>query len=485
VRHLPIAASITRRRRVIVAGTLATAAALVLTACGNTGSTAGSGTPSASAPSGVVQQIPTLAPDSAAGPGVSADSIKIGIPYVTSPDKLNQSAGVTNATSGPQRDYAQAVIDDINAHGGLGGKTLVPVWHAYDATSTAPADVQDQAACADFTQDNHVFAAIGSGSDTLLQCLSSAGTVMVDDNVSTYGASTFVKYPTFVELCCATLERLANEESTALTAQHFFDPWNTTTGKPGTGAAKVGVLSFDDPAFKDAVNKVLVPELQAAGHSTQTFFARTPQTAADLQNLTADIKAAVLKFKSSGVTHVIIFESSGELSYFFYTDALQQHFFPRYGVNSADATQLLIDGKKVTGAQLNGAVGYSWTPFSDIPAKANSDTGKYANDTRKRCVAVMKAKGIKFPSQNGEAIAVLYCDELYFLQYAVGHMGSTINASSWVQAVNGIGAGFVPGDTFGSYLDPTHHDAADSVYYYRYVSSCNCMQYTGEPVRVP
>ena len=110
------------------------------------------------------------------GPGVDADKLRIGLAYAVNAGAANAALGATGITTGDVKAEYQIVIDDINAHGGLSGRKLEPVWHEVDANSTATYDTLEQQACDNWTQDNNVFAATGGG-ETLLQCLHNRGVV--------------------------------------------------------------------------------------------------------------------------------------------------------------------------------------------------------------------------------------------------------------------------------------------------------------------
>lgn len=444
-----------------------------------TGSAAASGAASTGQPGAAPGQL------TSSGPGVTANKIYVGLDYTTDADYFNQAAGVTDAATGDERAYAKAVVADINKHGGIAGRTLVPVWHEYDGTSTQSTEVQEQAACADYTQDHHVFAVMGVGLDNYNTCITKSGAVIIDDNLSILDEAAFARFPGLVELCCPSLDRLAAEQARALLDQHYFTPWDTTNGKSGTLPAKVGILTYDDSKFATPVDKILAPALRSAGYSVEVEHALFPKSSGDLASMSASIQSAELKFHSDGVTHVIIFEASGELSLFFMKDAQSQHYLPRYGVNSGNAMQLLIDGGEVAPSQLNGTLGFSYTAFNDIPESKNPDNGPYSNSTRKYCVRVMKANGITFPSANGEAVALLYCDELYYLKFAVEHAGPVINASTFVNAVDHSGTQFQAGFTLGTFLGPGRHDGASQAYYYGYSPGCKCMTYRGPRRTIP
>jgi hypothetical protein len=86
-------------------------------------------------------------------PGVTATTIRVGIPYV---DVAAVKAVGVNIDWGSVPDAFDAVIDGINARGGIDGRKIVPYIVAVDPTGTAPAAT----ACTQLTEDDTVFAAI-------------------------------------------------------------------------------------------------------------------------------------------------------------------------------------------------------------------------------------------------------------------------------------------------------------------------------------
>src|SRR5262245_2695965 len=105
---------------------LVTAATLVLVIAGCSSTAQESATPSGP---------PT--PDTS--PGVTADSIYVGVPYAADA-AANKAAGAGGVTVGNPKADAQIVIDDINANGGVAGRKLVPVFHAIPSSGAASED---------------------------------------------------------------------------------------------------------------------------------------------------------------------------------------------------------------------------------------------------------------------------------------------------------------------------------------------------------
>jgi ABC-type branched-subunit amino acid transport system substrate-binding protein len=84
--------------------------------------------------------------------GVTGKEIKVGITY---PD-LDAIRSVTNTNHGDYEAAYNAVIDNLNKHGGINGRKIVPVFAKINPLGTAPA----QEACIKLTEDEKVFAAM-------------------------------------------------------------------------------------------------------------------------------------------------------------------------------------------------------------------------------------------------------------------------------------------------------------------------------------
>ena len=81
--------------------------------------------------------------------GVTSEAIKIGIVII--------DLSVIGRSNGDVEAKWQAVIDEVNANGGVLGRRLEPVMVGYSPLG----DVESEAACVQLTQDEEVFAAMG------------------------------------------------------------------------------------------------------------------------------------------------------------------------------------------------------------------------------------------------------------------------------------------------------------------------------------
>ena len=90
------------------------------------------------------------------------DSIKVGVPYVD----LEPIRDIINIDQGDYEAAYQALFDDINANGGIHGRTLEPVFAPINPIGTDSAD----AACQELTEDEDVFVVIGFLQEDTVLC---------------------------------------------------------------------------------------------------------------------------------------------------------------------------------------------------------------------------------------------------------------------------------------------------------------------------
>jgi hypothetical protein len=417
-------------------------------------------------------------------PGVTGTSIYVGLSYATesSSTAANQALGAGGVTQGNTQGEMQAVINDMNSHGGILGRKIVPVWYAENALSTESSTQLYDGECQAFEQDNHVFAIFDGGNAITEQCAESAGAVAVYDNLSISSAPTFAKFPAYFEVGgMMDQSRVVLNEAHGLANQNYFSPWNANLSQAGGTKAKVGVLTYDSPDFHYAVDDVLVPQLRHLGYapaSQDVVYVTFPQSNADLGNDSANVSNAVLRFRADGVDHVLIIDGTGILTLEFLNNAYGQHYYPRYGFDSQNGPEVLAGAGDVPTAQLNGAMGIGWIPMLDLPSSANPDNGPYSNDARRACLAIMRSNGFTYSDTNSESAAIGICTSFEFLKDAILAGGTTINQANFITGANKLGYWNDTGDTFGNFYGPAQHDGAAYYRYYDWNNSCGCMEYT-------
>src|SRR5262245_22786817 len=125
------------------------------------GTSSGGGRTGVTGPGGQSTGTSSLANEkrsTATGSGSSGGTVKIGIHMSANLQAAYAAFGAKNA-GGDITPQLNAVVDWINAHGGMHGRKVVPVFHASDPLN-GTFDSEAQAACSDFADDKHVFAVV-------------------------------------------------------------------------------------------------------------------------------------------------------------------------------------------------------------------------------------------------------------------------------------------------------------------------------------
>jgi hypothetical protein len=355
----------------------------------------------------------------------------------------------------------------------------------FDTTSTQQVETQWSAICQTFTKDHPVFAVLDTGTEAFHECLLRAGTLVLSDNLAGFGDAEYRAHPNYVEFGFASVDRLARYMVASLNEQHYFTPWNTTTGSPAAaGTVKVGVLTYDDRHYTHAVDTYLVPALEQLGYKPVVARIGGVSTAADYGSQAAAVKSAQLTFAANGVTHVISFESNGGLSTFFLPTARSQAYYPRYGVNTASGTEALLEAGVVDAQQLNGTVGFGWSPAVDLRAADYPETSPYSDPGRKHCRDVMRQHGITPSSGNAEAVEFMPCAGLYLMQRLLAN-ARPVAMSTFLTGLEALGSSYRAPGSLGERFGPGRHDGVSGTYHWHFVAGCTCMRYEGRLLTIP
>lgn len=421
--------------------------------------------PSVSAVPGRVGARPT--PAGTSGPGFDAHHVYIGITV----QENSQSAAVDlglGVTTGDPQAQAQAVIDAINAAGGVMGRTLVPVY--FNAAEGDNPQSTAQSACDDWTQDHKVFAVANViaeiANSVLYACLSHAGVPFTSDVLDPPTVdSSFAAYgPYWWAPGVMDWGHFAPLLVHALSSEGYFGGWNATTGTPDSSPAKLGLLTVDDPSYRQAAQQ-LSDALAAAGyHFAQTFY----MDVASESEAASTAQSAMLKFDSDGVTHVF---SIGSEALFGMLAANSNQYRPRWEVNTDMAPGGLLEAT-IPAVELRGALGAGWNPSEDVDSAHDpGDVG--AGETR--CRQLMQAAG-QASSRLALAAGYLYCDAIYALVDAAVVSGgfSVDDIQSGIES-NRL---FDAASTFSSQFASDRHASAQAIRYIAYGAGCSCFAYS-------
>ncbi|HWH33284.1 MAG TPA: hypothetical protein VNU01_11500, partial [Egibacteraceae bacterium] len=346
----------------------------------------------------------------------------------------------------------------------LAGRTLVPVWHETDVTS-GNFSTQSQAACATFTEDHEVFAAMSSavgGNDTLAACMAQKATPLVERNLWLFDTPYYRQFAGYLyQPGKMRADRWAAAYADGLVESGY------------TKDAKLGLVRFDGPVFQRVADGAFKPALARHGvRLTDEAVLSTPGGISDFGRMSAEINNAIVRFRAAGVTHVVFIENAGILPFFWMPQADSSGYRPRYGIasNSIPATM----AGQALASWLANAVVVGWTPPNDVPA-AHHPGG---NPAWARCNEIMKAAGTSgaagFYTQS-------YCDAFFFLK-AVADRAPSLDAPGFRAGVESLGGAYNSPFTFATRFGPGRHDGAAQWRTGLFHDDCACFRYTG-PLR--
>jgi hypothetical protein len=278
---------------------------LVTGACKSSGSTASSSGSSAStaASSG-------SAPTGTSGTGVTDTAIKLGIVY---PD-LKAIPGLTIDHGDYEAAY-KAIIADVNANGGINGRSIEPVFAPVNPIGTDPAT----AACVKLTEDDKVFAVVGSFPTEGPGCYVTQHATAAVGGVQSNAGLSAAKAPWFTPL--GNSDKLLGGYIDAFAKDGAFKD------------KKVGVVTLaTDQAQMD---QLVVPALKKNG-VTPIDTAVIDVTNNDQAAAKAQIGTIAERFGSEGVNVVV---TVGQASNVFPQDIEDTSFRPRLIATNADAIQ--------------------------------------------------------------------------------------------------------------------------------------------------
>jgi hypothetical protein len=433
---------------------------------GPAGTTGGSTGPGGTATGGTTG--PATVTAGAVGPGITATTIYVGAAYFPDAANANAALGASGANAGDQRDYYNAVIDDLNKRGGVLGRKVVPIYSEYKAASTDSFDVQSESACNTWTKDHKVFVLMFRGR-VLQECARKAGTLITSGTGEP--GPVYSRLPNLIDPGEVRLERLGQATVSGLGRQKYFSP---TTEWP---SGKVGIISWDDANYRYGVSNGYLAALKRLGKTADAAFIAEPQTAGAISDSSAAVSSAVLKFRSAGIDHVFIQDGPagvfglGGLTLLFLQNAKSQNYYPRYGFNANN-----VPGYSIYPAdQQHGMLAVDYTDY--MPEQ---DAGIGANPARSRCLAIMAKYGVTANDQTTRGTAAQACQDIWFVESLL-RRASQPTLQGAIAAAESLGTSFQSPFTYGTRLGRGRHDGAELARTAMYDDTCSCMRFTSRP----
>ena len=371
--------------------------------------------------------------------------------------------------NGNEREVVETLLAAANSTGGLAGHRIEPVWYELDPTTTQSYSTIGQEVCARFTEDARVIAAATYRlMESTNACLASKGIPALNGSTQmAYSEAQYAQLPTVASMGI-TPRREALAVVEAASRQGYL------AAKP-----RVGIVSIDNAAFHDAVDNTLIPRLRAAGarvDGSDVVYGPVLEQTADVSRVATTMQSAVLRFRGSGVTHVVFLTDAGAPALLFIQQAQSQGATFRYALSSNDAPQVLVD-QGVSARQLAGAVAAGWDPYLDVRV----DKAGTPPTGRAWCASVL-AKLKLAKGSNAEWVAHMHCDAVRLLLAAGARVTGDLTSSSLTAAIGRVGS-FGSANAWSARITADHRWAVAGFRLNRYDGACGCFSYLSRETR--
>lgn len=428
----------------------------------NGGGPAPSASPSASPGPARPSQAPAPA-------GLSGDPVKVGFIKLSSFRNLNTSFGFEGPDFGDSDGQVKALVDDINARGGLDGRPVEFVVEEY-VTEQASSSNEEQI-CTAMAQDHKVFAVVLAGQihESTRACYSAAGVLTLDPSAFTFDDDLYAaNSPFYWSPTNPDYSRIMRTLVPALDNQKFFAPL-AGRGEVGTS---LGVVRWDDPFAERVLETDLKPALAKIGVTVDQEYAVDNTDAGTIQQ---GLINAILVFRTQGVNRVM-FVGGNPLAPFFFLVADNEGYRPRYAVTTLEGPAI---SSETTPEQMRDAIGIGFNPIHDVLDAQFPFPS--TNSEEVRCLGVLADAGHTFTKRGNAELALGYCDSLALLKRASAGFATDLSVTRFAANAERISSA-VSATTFDVAYGPGRHDGANAYRLLVADPGCLCFGYASDPV---
>lgn len=215
--------------------------------------------------------------------GVTDDTINIAVTLVDF-DALSTMGVGDGSGWGDQEQIWQALIDDVNANGGVFGRQLVPTFQEFDPVDLA----SSEAVCVEITQDEENFAVLGGF----------VGLVIESNN--RFAQNEIAQFSTSPDAePAAAVPWVSADASDARRGEPLV---NLLVEKGTLEGDTIGVIGFESD--RDSIDGTLLPALEDAGFDpAEVFYSNV--AAGNQQALNAQSDVWSERIRSQGIDHII------------------------------------------------------------------------------------------------------------------------------------------------------------------------------------
>lgn len=392
--------------------------------------------------------------------------IKIG--FVVTNVSNAGSLGISSGQSFSDQQLYSALVKAMNASGGLDGRQIQPIYATTD-TASSNWSSQFQAACAKFTQDNHVAAVIGYifvYLDDFENCLARAGVVHMYGGYQPGDEQAQAQDPTLFATTNPTGEGHFETVLDGALQSHVL-----------TSSSKLGII-LDSCAHDDRAWPHSGPPILNAHHiHFEAAQIGCSSGSSDNGGIASAIQNAELRFRSHGDNVVFV---EGVPALIFMEEASNQDWHPNYIMSVGGAA---LEGN-VPADQLSHIHGFSWMPEADV---APSDQPYKPNPAQQRCLAMLHKEGLQPKAYNDYMEAYTTCDGLFLYAAALQRTKGNSAPAGVVPALHQVASGMLGASTYDGRMAVTSAEHGGPAMWreYSYNSGCGCLRYTGVAHAIP
>lgn len=380
--------------------------------------------------------------------GLTADTINIGFVRLGSFRALSDSLGFTNSETGDVDGQIEALVDWVNANGGIAGRQVNFQIREYTQEEASPQE--EQTICTAFSQDFEAWAVVLQGQihQSTRECYAREGVTTIDPSPFTFDDDLFTSLsPFYFNPVYPSYDKVARTLVPSLDEQGFWEP---VAGRPSDlNPIKTGVLHFNHDSARRVLNDDMRPALQAIGRDADVTYEVDSTNAGTIQ---AGLSDAVTAFQTQNVNRVL-FIGGSPLAPFFFLNADNRNFRPRYGMSTIDAPRNTTEQQWAD--QLLDALGIGFNPVNDVFDDKHQFPG---NATESLCLDIMAAAGHTFERRQGAQSGLAYCEALFLLDTAGEAAGVNLSHVTFAREVEALGDSFETATALGTTFGPGRHD---------------------------
>jgi hypothetical protein len=441
----------------------------------HTGSTPTSAAPTSAGPTTAQPSRTTAAPGRSTPSAAPSATGPITVGFLTTATSNAAQYGASNGNTITETSVDDALIGAVNKHGGVDGRQLKVVF-AHTDTGGSDWASEFQAACATFTQDNHVAAVLGYAFDyvpAFETCLADKGIPHLSDSYAVTSNAEMAKYPLYWSLSTPPIEEREDAKYDGAIKTGFL-----------TTKDKLGVILDTCAGNQAAWQGAVLPFLQAHHINVAppyTISCGTGQNAGIVSTV-ASLTNVLLRFRSEGVNRISFETAEGPALLLSSIEAQTQGYHPGWIVSSLAG--LAVIGGETPIPQMQNTRGFGWMPSQDVVPQYYPKL----NASQRRCLSLLHSEHV-YPRAAADFVyAYDACEAVFLYADALEADGGDTTGTAVSQAIASLGTSFQSTlnlDGRSDFSAARHNDAPMVYKPINWDGDCHCFRYGRATYRMP